>query len=100
MKSLGRVWRWSRARLVGETARRNAGNRKERLRDYASSPDREPGVTHDAKRQKIVFEPFSGFAGAKPFLSFLILLSIIEKHHNRKKGVWIANAKGVCCQTT
>ena len=29
----------SRARPVGDSARRSVGNRKERLRDYASSPD-------------------------------------------------------------
>ncbi len=29
---------WSLPRPVGEAGRRNVGNRKERLRDYASSP--------------------------------------------------------------
>ena len=32
-------WDRSLPRPVGETGRRSVGNRKERLRDYASSPD-------------------------------------------------------------
>ena len=42
MKSPGGVWDWSLPPPVAETGRRNVGNRKERLRDYASSPDRRP----------------------------------------------------------
>ena len=39
MKSLRWVWDRSLPRPVGEAGRRSVGNRKERLRDYASSPD-------------------------------------------------------------
>ena len=49
-------WDRSRARPVGETARRSVGNRKECLRDYASSPGayrqrRTPGSALDCFRE-------------------------------------------------
>ena len=44
MKSLKRVWDRSLPRPVGETGRRSVGNGKERLRDYASFPGRQPNV--------------------------------------------------------
>ena len=44
MKSLKRVWDRSLPRPVGETGRRSVGNGKERLRDYAGFPDRQPNV--------------------------------------------------------
>ena len=42
MKSLKQAWDRSLPRPVGETGRRSVGNGKERLRDYAGFPDRQP----------------------------------------------------------
>ena len=52
MKSLKRVWDRSLPPPVAEAGRRSVGNRKERLRDYASSPDRQPNVTHARSAQE------------------------------------------------
>ena len=46
MKSLKRVWDRSLPPPVAEAGKRSVGNRKERLRDYASSPDRQPEKRH------------------------------------------------------
>jgi len=45
MKSLRQVWDRSLPPPVAEAGRRSVGNGKERLRDYAGFPDRQPGVT-------------------------------------------------------
>jgi len=42
MKYLKWVWDRSLPRPVGETGRRSVGNGKERLRDYAGFPGRQP----------------------------------------------------------
>jgi len=44
MKSLKQVWDRSSPPPVADAGERSVGNRKERLRDYASSPDRQPSV--------------------------------------------------------
>ena len=46
MKSLKQVWDRSLPPPVAEAGKRSVGNRKERLRDYASSPDRQPEKRH------------------------------------------------------
>jgi len=46
------VWDWSLPPPVAETGRRNVGNRKERLRDYASFLDRQPNVLINNPRRK------------------------------------------------
>ena len=45
MKSLKQVWDRSLPRPVGGTGRRSVGNGKERLRDYAGFPGRQPNVS-------------------------------------------------------
>ena len=55
MKSLKRVWDRSLPRPVGETGRRSVGNGKERLRDYAGFPDRQPSVPPTAQLYTAVY---------------------------------------------
>ena len=52
MKSLKQVWDRSLPRPVGETGRRSVGNGKERLRDYAGFPGRQPNVTRARSAHK------------------------------------------------
>ena len=52
MKSLRQVWHRSLPPPVAEAGRRSVGNRKERLRDYASSPDRQPNVLPNPKEKQ------------------------------------------------
>ena len=44
MKSLRRVWDRSSPPPVADQGERSVGNRKERLRDYANSPGRQPNA--------------------------------------------------------
>jgi len=59
MKSLKQVWDRSSPPPVADAGERSVGNRKERLRDYASSPDRQPNATHarSAKETRIREKP-------------------------------------------
>ena len=53
-KSLRQVWDRSLPRPVGKTGRRSVGNGKERLRDYAGFPDRQPSVPFGTSRMGYV----------------------------------------------
>ena len=57
MKSLKQVWDRSLPRPVGETGRRSVGNGKERLRDYAGFPGRQPNVPMREAQKKALSAP-------------------------------------------
>jgi len=59
MEFLRRVWDRSSPPPVADAGERSVGNRKERLRDYASSPDRQSNVTYarSAKETRIREKP-------------------------------------------
>ena len=72
-------WDRSRARPVGEAARRSVGNRKERLRDYASSPGRSNAAANGRERSKFpAFGASSGKSGTVYLARFPAVHSVGE----------------------